>query len=160
MAEAAEKIRELEGEIDRLRREMLYYAAEVENVRKLLEREVRLTEQRTVERLIAKLVSAYEQIENALNQSPRVIESPEQLIEGLRLVLKELWRSIEEEGVEVIPTVGGKFDPHLHEAVGFVETDEVDDLTIVSEVAKGYLLRGRVMRPSKVVVSRRADRSS
>ncbi len=54
---------------------------------------------------------------------------------------------------------GEKFDPHLHEAVGVVESDEYPDDTVVEEIQKGYAMNGRLIRPSKVKVSKRREHS-
>lgn len=155
-----ERVKELEEELDRMRKEILYYAAEVENVRKAMEKEVRMAEQRGVERVIVKLISIYEQLENAFNMIMKGASSTDQVIEGIKLIMREVKKSLEEEGVEFVAGIGSKFDPYLHEAVGFVETEEVDEGTVVTEVSKGYKVGGKVIRPAKVIVAKKPSKGS
>ena len=75
------------------------------------------------------------------------------------IVQKELHEVLKNYGVEVVKGAGEKFDPHLHEAVGVVESNEHPDDTVVEEMQKGYTMNGRLIRPSKVKVSRRRERS-
>jgi len=56
-----------------------------------------------------------------------------------------------------IDCVGKKFDPTKHEAVGFVSSNEHEDNTVIRELRKGYVLNGKVIRPSMVEVNRRTS---
>ena len=73
----------------------------------------------------------------------------EALVSGLQMVSADLKRTFERFGVTEIKTVGEKFDPNLHEAVG---QDEGEDGVIVKEFLKGYSLNGRLLRPAKVII--------
>jgi len=74
------------------------------------------------------------------------------LLEGVEMVLKRLQNLLVKEGVERINGVGSKFSPDLHEAALRVPSDE-EEGTIVGEIRPGYLLKGRVLRPSIVKVA-------
>ena len=62
---------------------------------------------------------------------------------------------LSENNVKPIEAVGEIFDPRLHEAVSTIEDNSLDDGTITQEVAKGYISFEDVLRPSKVIVSKK-----
>ena len=78
--------------------------------------------------------------------------------EGLEAVIKNMDALLSENNIKVIDAIGEIFDPKLHEAVSIVEDDSLDDGTITQEVAKGYISREEVIRPSKVIVSKKPKR--
>ena len=65
---------------------------------------------------------------------------------------------LSENNIKVIDAIGEIFDPRLHEAVSIIEDDSFDDGTITQEIAKGYISREEVIRPSKVIVSKKPKR--
>ena len=73
---------------------------------------------------------------------------------GLELIFKEFTKVFESEGVRPIETVGKPYHYDQHEAMGFVETDEQPDGTIVEELQRGYLLNGKVLRPARVRIAK------
>ncbi len=70
-------------------------------------------------------------------------------VDGIRLIERNLRASLEAQGLSPIETVGEPFDPKFHEAV---RQDKGEEGIVIAEVEKGYRLRDRVIRPSKVVV--------
>lgn len=84
-----------------------------------------------------------------------VMDEPEDspLRIGLEKVSKQLNEILKSLKVEVIPAVGEKFDPNLHNAVMHVEDDSIDDETVVEEFQKGYTIDGKVLRFSMVKVA-------
>ena len=73
--------------------------------------------------------------------------------EGIELLLSEINKTLAKYGVESIEALGKAFDPNIHQAMQRSETDEVDANTVVEVYQKGYLYRGRLLRPSLVVVA-------
>ncbi len=73
---------------------------------------------------------------------------------GLRMLQKQLTEVLQSEGLEEIAAVGKPLDPELHEVVSYVETDEKPENIVVEEIRRGYILNGKVIRPSLVVVSK------
>ncbi|MCP4602091.1 MAG: nucleotide exchange factor GrpE [Proteobacteria bacterium] len=76
-------------------------------------------------------------------------------LEGLRLLRDRAWMLLQDAGVQVIPTVGQPFDPHLHVAVDAVERKDVPHSSIMSEQRRGYRLNDNVLRFAEVIVARR-----
>ena len=74
------------------------------------------------------------------------------LYEGISMVYKQLMTSLEKNGLEHIKAVGEKFDPNFHQAVMRVQDDSKEDGSIDEELQKGYMVQGRVIRPSMVKV--------
>jgi molecular chaperone GrpE len=79
--------------------------------------------------------------------------------EGLTLVRDQFLCCMEKYGVEPIAACGEDFDPNVHEAMLEVESDEHEERKVVDEFERGYLLQGRLLRPSKVSVCKRKEKS-
>ena len=75
--------------------------------------------------------------------------------EGIALIQDQLLCCLKKNGVERIDTAGKDFDPNFHEALMQMESDQHEDNKIVSEMEKGYLLNGRLLRPSRVCVCKK-----
>lgn len=71
---------------------------------------------------------------------------------GVEMIYTQLHETLENAGLELIDTAGQKFDPNFHQAVMRVENPELEDDTIAQELQKGYIVKGRVIRPSMVQV--------
>ena len=76
-------------------------------------------------------------------------------IEGLDVVIRNMETFLSENNIKPIEAIGEIFDPKLHEAVSTVEDNSLDEGTITKEVAKGYISFQEVLRPSKVIVSKK-----
>jgi len=80
--------------------------------------------------------------------------------EGFKLVKDQLLCCLGKHGVETIAAVGTDFDPQLHDAMLQVESEEKNHSKVVEEFEKGYLLRGRLLKPAKVSVGRASARDN
>jgi len=149
--EVSEELKCLRKENQELKTQILYLEAELDNMRKLMEKEVSRARQQALESMIMKLINVYEGLERALSG---VKEEEDSFIKGVKILHRELEKTLKEENVEFIESVGKKFDPFIHEAVGYVANEELEDGTIIAEVARGYRLRGKLLRPARVIVVR------
>jgi molecular chaperone GrpE len=79
------------------------------------------------------------------------------IFEGLESILKNIDLFLEKEGIKEIDSLNHVFDPNIHEIVGFsyASDDDVEENFITKEIRRGYLLNGRVLRPSLVEVSKK-----
>ncbi len=134
--------------------------AEFENYCKRVEKERAILAGMASERIIVKLLLVIDDFERAMLQLKEIPETSEiatynlpETKKGIELIFKSLHKLLDEERVEPIVSVGAKFDPYKHEVVMQVESDNPED-TIIEEVQKGYMLNGRVIRYSKVKVSK------
>ncbi len=130
---------------------LLRKQAELENVRKRVQREKEEFRQLATEDLIRTLLPTLDGFERALSQ--RDAGTPEVFYKGLELIYKELRDVLGRAGLEPIETKGKLFDPHLHQAVETVESNSHRDQEIVEELQRGYKLRHRLLRPAIVRVA-------
>jgi molecular chaperone GrpE len=140
-----------QDEIDELKHEFLLYKAETENFKKRLRKEKEDFSQYANEKLLKELLLINDNLERALSAANPTVES---MKEGVDMILKQFHSFLEKEKVELIDALGKKFDPAIHEVMCQVESDEHEENTITEEFAKGYQLNGRILRPSKVVISK------
>lgn len=87
---------------------------------------------------------------------PAVPAGAEPVVEGVRLTEKEVLRIFAKAGVTPLEAVGKPFDPSMHDAVGWVETAEKPEGTVLEEVRRGYRIHDRVLRPAQVLVAKGA----
>jgi molecular chaperone GrpE len=125
--------------------------ADFENYRKRVAREAATAELRGVSRLARELLPALDNLERALAAAG---ELDAQVLEGLRLVHRELSGALERAGIESFGTAGERFDPELHEAVAQQPADGVEPGAISEVYQAGYRLAGgAILRPARVVVA-------
>ena len=93
-------------------------------------------------------------IDAADGQAPLTSENAA-LIEGVRATLRVLLQTLERFGVRRISALGERFDPNLHEAVMAVDDPAQPPGTVTQVVEQGYTIHGRLLRPARVVVSKR-----
>ncbi|VVB94308.1 Protein GrpE [uncultured archaeon] len=108
------------------------------------------------EKLILELVDVLESLERGIENAKKA-KDKDMLIEGMELVYKQFKNVLEKNGLAPIKAVGQKFDHYKHEAMMQTITDECDEGTILEEFARGYTLNGKVIRYSKVRVSKKKE---
>jgi len=148
-ARLLEKTKEAEEYHDRL----LRLAAEMENLKKRLEREKGELLQFANENLIKELLPVVDNLELALEHGRRQ-DAPPALLEGIELVHHGFLKALARFGVTPLNGVGEPFDPAFHNAVLEEETSEAPDCTVTKELQRGYLMHRRLLRPAMVVVAR------
>jgi len=124
-------------------------AAEFENYRKRAQREREELVERSTQRLVAAMLPVLDSFDQAFTHQAQG-SSEEQLLAGMRGTFHQLMDVLGAEGLEMIQAEGEPFDPNLHEAIGGVAGD---DLVVAQEVRRGYVLKGRVLRPAMVLVA-------
>jgi molecular chaperone GrpE len=130
-----------------------YLQADFENQKKRFDRETEQIKTYGNERIIVSLLDVVDELELAVKNG-EISTSPESLIEGVELTLKKLRKVLEQEGVTPIESPEGKiFDPARHNAVVTEEKYDVPECTVLEEIRKGYMMRGKVIRPSIVKVA-------
>lgn len=129
--------------------------ADLENVKKRLEREKDSIVKFANENLVKDLLPVLDNIERALDHTGEDNSDQEGVFEGIRLIHQSLKSVLEKFGVKPVTALSEKFDPVYHEAVMQAEDPDVEDGTVLKEVQKGYLLNDRLLRPAMVVVSKK-----
>lgn len=132
---------------------LTYLQADFENYKKMVARERERYEQCATEGLIKRLLPLIDTVEAAL-ASAETCEDLKSFVTGFELIYKDLMEELSKEGLKPIKAVGEKFDPYKHEVVMAIrDTDHLEN-TILEELEKGYMLGARVLRPSKVGISK------
>jgi molecular chaperone GrpE len=156
-AEAAETAK-LVSELDDLRQTMLRRQADFENYRKRIEKERTEDSKRATARVIEGLIPIIDGFEHAL--AAHGAKEYENYRKGFELIYKQLLENVTKLGAERIDPVGKPFDPHQHQAMDRLETDDHEDGTVVQTFQPGYVFHGRVLRPAMVRVAVHATPAS
>jgi molecular chaperone GrpE len=125
--------------------------AEFDNFRKRTQREKEEFAKYASERVILSLLPVLDNFERAVD-STRTNKDFDSFSQGVAMILKQFYKVLEDEGLRVIDTAGREFDPNLHDALMKEESEQGDNM-ILDEIQKGYYLKDKVLRPSKVKVS-------
>ena len=147
-------LRKKAEERDSLLDQLLRTRAEFLNYQKRVRKENESTSQYAIQNLILDLFPELDNFERALKLADSSKDF-DKFVEGIKLIEGQLFKVLAKYGVKPIETVGKAFDPNLHEAVMEEENNELPHHTIIDEFQGGFLLNERVIRPSKVKVSRR-----
>jgi molecular chaperone GrpE len=134
-----------------LHERLLRKQAELENVRKRVQREKEEFLQHATADLIRALLPVLDGFDRALKHQDEAV--PEHFYQGMELVYRQLMEVLTRGGLAPIETVGKTFDPHFHQAVETVESPGHRDQEIVEELQRGYKLRSRLLRPAVVKVA-------
>ncbi len=138
-----------EGYLTRLK----YLQADFENYRKQVVREISEAVLKEKERLVLELIGFKDDLSIALNEaSSSDFVNP--FVEGVKVIFRKLDENLRKEGLVEIEALGKPFDPHRHEAVGYTWDDKGEESMVCRELKKGYILGGKVIRPSVVEVYR------
>jgi len=136
-----------------------YLQADHENFKRRFDRETEQIKNFCTERLIMQLLDVVDELELAVKNG-EISTSPESLIAGVEMTLKKLRKVLEQEGVTQIDNPEGKvFDPSRHNAIAAVERDDVADSTVLEEIRKGYMMKGKVIRPTIVKVAVKSSKN-
>ena len=128
---------------------LLRRQAEFDNYRRRAERE----RADLLEYAHAESVGAILPILDDFERALKLETTDKEYARGMELIYQRLLDSLKKLGLEPISAKGQKFDPHIHHAVDMVETEELEDHTILDEYQQGYNFRGRLLRPAMVKVA-------
>jgi len=131
--------------------QLKYARADLENLQKHIQRRVDEGVTREKAKLIMQILTVAEEVDLALDEAKKIKNSSP--LEGMEMVRKKLWKVLSCEGLCPIEAIGKPFDPHMHESVQEIETCHYPVGMVVQEVRKGYVLNGKVLRPSLVKVA-------
>jgi molecular chaperone GrpE len=150
IAELEARLAAVTAEAEKIRDEWLRAKAETDNVRRRGQEDVSKAHRFGVEGFAGALLAVKDSLDAALTVENTSIES---FKEGVELTARQLDSVFEKFQIKPIMPLGEKFDPHRHQAISQVESDEEPN-TVVNVLQKGYLLHDRVLRPALVVVAK------
>lgn len=146
LAKSEEQSKELEDRLLRL-------AAEFDNYKKRMAKEFGYLIKNANENLIFQLLDTLDNFQRALD-SAKTSDDYESFHKGVKLIYNHMKEILTKEGLKEIEALGKPFDPNFHEAVTQAESDKYDEGIVMNEINKGYMLNDRLLRASKVVVSK------
>ena len=129
-------------------------AAELDNVRKRAQRDIESAHRYAIEGLAAELLAVRDGLELGVRNGASA--DARTLLEGQEATLKLLDRTFEKFSVKQLDPAGQRFDPSLHEAVLMQESASSAPNTVLQVVQPGYELKGRLLRPARVIVAKAA----
>jgi molecular chaperone GrpE len=135
-----------------------YMQADFENLRRRCDRQIQEASQYSNERLIIQLLEVVDELELAVKNA-QSSDSAQALIEGVQMTLRRLRKVLEQEGVTAIKSVNEPFDPSKHNAIAAEEQEGIKNCVVIEEIRKGYLMKGKVVRPSMVKVAKPSSES-
>jgi len=131
--------------------------AELDNYRKRAARERTDIIKYGKEDIIKDILPFMDSLDRALEHDTGDIKA---FKDGVALIREQLLGCLKKHGVEKIEAAGKDFDPNFHEALMQTESDQHEDNKIVSEMEKGYLLNGRLLRPSRVCICKKTNKEN
>jgi molecular chaperone GrpE len=149
------ELSKLSAQLDDYRNKLLYLQADFENYRKRVEREKAEFRAVANEGLILDLLDVYENLERALEASKKGDAQASRLSKGLEMVHGQMKAVLGKYGLKPIDAVGKKFDPRVMEAMMQEASADAEEDTVLDEFQRGYTLSSKVIRCSKVKVSKR-----
>ncbi len=134
---------------------MKYLMADFDNYRKQMEKQLASKAESIKAELLLKFLNIRDDYLRALSVARQSkSEQGGVVIEGLEGILKNIDSLFASEGVREIEAVGTPFDPNVHDAIAYSARDDLAENTVTAEIRKGYMLNGRVLRPSLVEISK------
>ncbi len=147
----------LEQQVEDLKDQLLRAQAEVQNVRRVAGQEITKARLYGVEYLAREFVVVGDNLQRALESCKEKAEISV-IKEGLELTLRSFEGSLETAGIVPINPDGEAFDPEKHEAISVVEDDKKEPNTVIDVIQRGFTIQNRILRPAKVVVTKKSDK--
>lgn len=153
-----DRLAELEKALEEANSKALYAAAEVQNVRRRLEAEKSQAAAYASATFARDMLAIKDHLERALaavNDELRADKVASNFLAGIESTLRELEAVFARNGITRIESLGQPLDPHKHQAMMEVPSEEAEPGTIVEEMQAGYMLKDRLLRPALVAVAKK-----
>ena len=153
----ASELEQAQLEIAKLKDAFLRAKAEEDNVRRRAEKEVSNSRKFAVEGFAKEMLNVFDSLKLATQNEPAedADETVKNIYDGSKITLNQLSSAFAKFAVkEILPEVGDKLDPNLHQAMSMVESQDVDSGHIITVIQAGFELHERLLRPAMVVVAK------
>jgi len=147
---------ELEAQLEEANNKVLYAAAELQNARRRMDKELADTRAYAAAGFARDMLAVRDHLERALAHVPEGARDGDigNFVGGIEATLRELDQVFQRNGIERVPAKGLALDPNRHQAMVEIPTNEVEPGTIVEEMQAGYVLKDRLLRPALVGVAK------
>ena len=146
------RIEQLEMEVNTWKTDYYKVFADMENLKRRLEKEHQNSMKFILQSFIESLLPVLDNFERSLN-IPAPTDEVAAVLKGNQMIYDQLMNVLKKNGLEVIEAQGKEFDPNFHQAVMMVEDENYESNIVVEELQKGYMLKDRVIRASLVKVN-------
>tara|TARA_B100001996_G_C18502846_1_gene532152 strand:+ start:228 stop:815 length:588 start_codon:yes stop_codon:yes gene_type:complete len=151
-----------EEKLETTQEKLLRTMADMENQRRRFEKEKQEAFEFGGFNFAAESLSLIDNIDRAVSsfkndESLKNNKDLDKVIDGIEIVKKDLISIFKKNGIESIECIDKKFDPNFHQAMLEVENSTKDPGTVVQEIQKGYMMKGRLLRPSLVGVAKKRE---
>jgi molecular chaperone GrpE len=153
-----DRVAELEKQLEEARSSALYAAAETQNVRRRLEQELQQATSYAAAGFARDMLAIKDHLDRALAAVTDELRSDKvasQFLAGIESTARELEAVFARHGISRIDSVGEELDPHRHQAMLEIPSDEAEPGTIIEEMQPGYMMKDRLLRPALVGVAKR-----
>jgi molecular chaperone GrpE len=150
----------LRAVLEAAEKDMLYAKAEVQNVRRRMEKDVQDARTYAAAGFARDMLSIADNLERALGAVPEQMRDDEKsknFLAGIEATRRELDKVFAQHGITRIAAVGLPLDPNKHQAMMEVPSEEAEPGTVVQEMQPGWMLKDRLLRPAMVGVARKPD---
>lgn len=157
---AAEELNKLAAELETARQDILYAQAEVQNVRRRMEKEAADARAYAATGFARDILSVSDNLTRALEAIPaemRESEAMKPLVTGLEATGRELESVFAKHGISRIAAMGLPLDPNQHQAMVEIPTADAEPGTVVAEMQAGYMIKDRLLRPAMVGVAKKPE---
>ena len=149
------EVAELQAKVTEQNDSVLRAQAEVQNIRRRSERDVENAHKFALDKFSADLLPIIDSLERALDAAENLeAEAVKAMRDGVELTLKMFVDTLGKHGIEQLNPVGEPFNPEFHQAMSMVPNPEMEPNSVMAVMQKGYVLKGRLVRPAMVVVSK------
>ncbi|HIQ16570.1 MAG TPA: nucleotide exchange factor GrpE [Novosphingobium capsulatum] len=146
--------------LEAAKQDVLYAKAETQNVRRRLEKDIADARAYAATGFARDILSVADNLARALESIPAELRADEKfknLVTGLEATGREIEKIFGTHGITRIAAKGLPLDPHQHQAMMEVPSDEHEAGTVVQELQAGYTIKDRLLRPAMVVVAKKPD---
>lgn len=150
-----QKVNELKEKNDKYLERLQMLQADYENYKKRIDRDNANYRRFATKNILEKLIKHYDDLKRA-KKVIKTLEDDSSVKQGFEMIVKNFKKLLQEEGVKAMKCEGEKFDPYKHDALMVREDKEKPENTVLEELEKGYYFDKEVLRPAKVVVSKKS----
>jgi molecular chaperone GrpE len=144
-----------ESEEDSFKDKFYYLAAEMENMKRRFDREKDSIVKYGTEKILNGLLPVLDNLDRTLAAvEGEEDEKVKNILVGVKMVRDQFFETLKQSGLEEVESIGKIFDPNFHEAMSQQAAEGKEDMEIIAEFEKGYILNGRLLRAAKVVVAK------
>lgn len=157
---AADDLTKLAAELETARQDILYAQAEVQNVRRRMEKEAADARAYAATGFARDILSVSDNLARALEAIPAELREDEKmkgLVAGLEATGRELDSVFAKHGITRIAAMGLPLDPNQHQAMVEIPSADAEPGTVVAEMQAGYMIKDRLLRPAMVGVAKKAE---